>query len=302
MKNILITGGNGMLGSHINFGFKPTSQELDLKNYNSIVKYIKDHNITELVHAAGRVGGVRANDLYTYDFLIDNLDMNMNVIKACKELNLSKITLLLSTCVFPVSLDRETTEADLHTGEPHPTNIGYAYAKRFLEIAGRCLNKQFGINSSCIVPCNMYGFNDNYNLENSHVVPGLIHKCYLAQQTNTDFMIWGSGKGEREFLFAGDMAKILKMIHLDKINIPELMIVSPGQTYTIKDVVDLIVKQFNFKGKVVFDTSKPEGAIKKSSSNKIFRDIFPTFKFTDLENGLAITIEDFIRNYTTLRK
>ena len=302
MKNILITGGNGMLGSHIDFGFKPTSKELNLKNYDSIVKYITDHDITELVHAAGKVGGVRANDLYTYDFLIDNLDINMNIIKACKEFSLSKTTLLLSTCIFPVNLERETVESDLHTGEPHPTNTGYSYAKRFLEIGSRCLNKQFGIKSSCIVPCNMYGFNDNYDLENSHVIPGLIHKCYLAQQNNTDFVIWGSGKGEREFLFAGDMAKILKTIHLDEINIPELMIVSPGQTHTIKDVVDLIVKQFDFKGKILFDTSKPEGAIKKSSSNKIFRDIFPTFKFTDLENGLAITIEDFVKNYIKIRK
>lgn len=302
MKNILITGGNGMLGSHIDFGLKPSSKELNLKNYEQLTEYIQNNNITDIIHAAAKVGGVNANNLYSYDFLIDNLQINLNIIKTIKEYNIKNAILFLSTCVFPSTDNENIEEKDLHLGDTHPTNIGYGHAKRFLEVAGRCLNQQYHISTKCIVPCNMYGLNDNYSLDNSHVIPGLIHKCYLAKETNTDLVVWGSGLAEREFMFAGDMAKLLKSIFYEKIDLPSLMIVSPNYTNSIIEIVELIVKYMGFKGNIIFDKNKPEGTRKRTSNSMLFNNIFPNFKFTALEEGLSITIEDFTKNYHRLRK
>ena len=107
----------------------------------------------------------------------------------CKEFNIKRCTFFLSTCIFPENASLPLIEKDIHNGEPHPTNFGYAYAKRMLEVGSRCLKKQHNINSSCLIPCNMYGPNDNYHLENGHVIPSLIHRCYLAKKTNTDLII-----------------------------------------------------------------------------------------------------------------
>jgi GDP-L-fucose synthase len=301
--NTLILGGHGMLGSAIDFGLKPTRAELDATDYSNLSSYIFENNITEIIHAAGTVGGVKANTDFMYDFFMDNIRMNTNVIRACKEHNINKATFFLSTCVFPHQAPLPLVEGSINDGEPHPTNFGYAYAKRMLEVGSRCLLKQHGIATSCIIPCNMYGKNDNYHLENGHVIPSLIHRCYLSKKNGTDFVVWGSGKAEREFVYADDMASVLKQIHIGHKNpLPALMIVSPGCVHTIAEVVDVIVKHIGFNGKVIFDSSKSEGILRKNTDNSLFRKHFPYFKFTDLDTGLAETIKYFVKNYETLRK
>lgn len=301
--SILITGGAGMLGSGLDFGLKPTKSELNLLNYESLSKYIQQHKVTEIVHAAGKVGGVKANDVFVYDFFMENLLMNANIISACKEHNIKKSTYFLSTCVFPQHAPLPLLEDSIHQGEPHPTNFGYAYAKRMLEVGSRCLKKQYDIDSLCIVPCNMYGENDNYNMENGHVIPSLIHRCYLSKKNRTDFLVWGSGKAEREFVYVGDMATIVKQIHVGNMqNLPHQMIVSNGCVYTIAEVVGIIVKHMRFDGRVVFDSTKSEGIMKKNADNSLFRKHFPDFKFTDLDEGLAKSIEYLVKNYETVRK
>lgn len=299
----LILGGWGMLGWAIDFGLKPTRQELDILDYDALCRYVYKNNIDEIIHAAGKVGGVKANDDFVYDFFVDNIRMNTNVVRVCKEYNIKKSTFFLSTCVFPHHASLPLVENSIHDGEPHPTNFGYAYAKRMLEVGSRCLYKQHGIQASCIIPCNMYGENDNYHLENGHVIPSLIHRCYLAKKNNSDFLVWGSGKAEREFMYAGDMASVTKQIHNKEIkcHIP-LMIVSPEHTHSIAEVVDIIVKHVGFAGKVIFDSSKSEGIMKKNTDNSLFRKHFPDFKFTDLDTGLAKTIDYFVKNYETVRK
>jgi GDP-L-fucose synthase len=300
--SILTVGGSGMIGSAVNFGVKPFKTQLNLFDYTSLSNYIKSNNITEIIHAAAKVGGVKANNDYMYDFFMENIIINTNVIRACKEFNIKRCTFFLSTCIFPENAPLPLIEKDIHNGEPHPTNFGYAYAKRMLEVGSRCLKKQHNINSSCLVPCNMYGPNDNYHLENGHVIPSLIHRCYLAKNNNTDFVVWGSGRAEREFLYSGDVARVLRMIHLDNHTIPDIMTISPGRVYSIKQVVELIIKHLNFKGNVIFDTSKPEGIMKKNTDNSVFKNTFPDFCFTTLDEGLAATVEDFIKNYNILRK
>lgn len=301
--NTLILGGHGMLGSAIDFGLKPTRSELDAADYDNLSRYICKNDITEIVHAAGTVGGVKANNDFMYDFFMDNIRMNVNVVRACKEHNIKKATFFLSTCVFPHTAPLPLVESSIHDGEPHPTNFGYAYAKRMLEVGSRCLLKQHGIATSCIIPCNMYGKNDNYHLENGHVIPSLIHRCYLSKKNGTDFVVWGSGRAEREFMYADDMASVLKHIHVGQMkDIPPLMIVSPGYVHTIAEVVHVIVKHIGFTGKVVFDSTKSEGILRKNTDNSLFRKHFPEFEFTDIDTGLAISVEHFVKNYETVRK
>jgi len=301
--NTLILGGHGMLGSAIDFGLKPTRRELDIFDYDILTQYIVKNDVTEVVHCAGAVGGVKANDDYVYDYFMDNIRMNVNVLRACKEHNIKRATFFLSTCIFPQNAPLPLREETIHDGEPHPTNFGYAYAKRMLEVGSRCLLKQYGIQTSCIVPCNMYGRNDDYHLENGHVIPSLIHRCYLAKKNGTDFVVWGSGKAEREFLFADDMASILRQIHIGGVgNIPLTMTVSPGCVHTIAEVVELIVKHVGFSGKIVFDSTKPEGIMKKDADISVFRKYFPNFKFIDLDTGLSRSVEYFLKNYSSVRK
>jgi GDP-L-fucose synthase len=254
------------------------------------------------VHAAARVGGVKANTDFVYDFFADNISMSVNVMNACREFEIKRAIFIVSTCAFPVSAPLPLAESSLHCGEPHHTNFGYAYAKRMLEVGSRALRQQYGINSSCVIPCNLYGEHDSYNLQSGHVIPSLVHKCWIAKNTNSTLEIWGSGKAEREFIYVNDFASIIDKLINEKPYIPETMIISPGITYTIEEIVHHIVKIFKFEGKVFFDKSKPEGIMKKNSNNSIFRKYFEDFKFTDLDTGLSNSIEYFVKNYDTLRK
>lgn len=300
--NTLITGGNGLIGSFMNFGLKPTKKELNLLNYTELKSYIENKNINSIVHMAAKVGGVQGNTKYIFDFFLENMIINTNIFRVCQEYNIKKSLFLISTCAFPKNAPLPLEEKSLHTGEPHETNYGYAYAKRMIEVGSRSLKQQYDIHSNCLIPCNLYGGNDNYNLENGHVIPSLIHKCYLAKLNNTVFEIWGSGKAEREFVYAKDIADIIFMITDNNFLIDGSMIISPDDIFTIEEIVNHIVKIMNFKGKVFFDSSKPEGILKKNSSNKKFKQYFPDFKFTDLETGLALTVEYFLQNYESIRK
>ena len=302
MSNTLITGGSGLLGQHLECGLKPSKKELDITDYNQLYSYIKANNVTKIIHGAAKVGGVKSNSLYPYDYFIENATMNLNIIKACKECNIKNVVLLLSTCIFPESAPLPLSEDSLHCGEPHSSNFAYAYSKRMLEIGSRALQKQFLVKPTCLIPCNLYGENDNYDVENGHVIPSLIHKCYKAKMANEPFIIWGSGNAEREFMYAGDLAKIITQISCNDVQVETPMIVSPDNIFTIREVVELIIKHMKFTGKVIFDTSKPEGIMKKNTLNDTFKKHFPYFSFTDLDVGLQKSIEYFNTNYSTIRK
>lgn len=306
MNNILITGGSGLLGSSIKFGHKPSSSEVDLLKDGSLQKYLDlNTEIDTIIHAAGLVGGVKRNNDYIYDFFSKNLRMALNVMDVIANNDRVKnATFILSTCIFPENVKYPVDVSDMTKGEPHPTNYGYAYAKRMLEIGARALRDQYNKNIKCLIPCNLYGFNDNYSIEGGHVIPSLIHKCYLAKQNKTDFVIWGSGNAQREFIFASDLEKIMKAIYVDKANIDDMMIISSKNEYSIKEIVKIIVDIFNFKGNVVFDTTKPEGIFKKPTMNNSFLKFIEdnNIELTDINDGLKQTINYFVSNYNSIRK
>ena len=303
MKNrILVTGGNGLVGSEFvgDKYYKPTSNEFDLINTDDTYR-LMNKGFDGVIHCAAKVGGVGGNMKYKGEFFYNNIMINTNVIEEARLNDVKKLVSFLSTCIFPDNIDYPLTEKKIHLGPPHFSNDAYAYAKRMADIQIRSYKEQYGLNYKSVIPTNIYGPNDNYNLENGHVIPSLIHKCYLAKEHNTPFTIWGSGKPLREFIFSRDVAKLTEWV-LDNYEESEPIILSTSDEISIKDVVDIIVELMNFKGEVVFDDSKPDGQFRKPSDNSKIKHYLPNFKFTPLYEGLKETIEYFEKNYSSIRK
>ena len=208
----------------------------------------------------------------------------------------------MSTCIFPDNLGKEYSEEDLHKGPPHDSNFAYAYAKRMLDIQVRAYNTQYGLNYFNIIPTNIYGPNDNFNIENGHVIPGLIHKLWNAKQNNTPLIVFGSGIAVREFVFSSDVAKICTILLENYDDVSPIIISNSQEEFTIKQIVEMIVEISNFKGEVIFDTSKSDGQLVKKTDNSKLLSIIGDFQFTSMEVGLKKTIEWFFNNYERARK
>jgi len=304
MQNkILVTGGYGLVGSEFNKeNFIPlSSSEADLRIKSEVDKILETISFDGIIHCAAKVGGVGGNMNYKGEFFYDNIMMNTNVIESARQHNIKNLVCFLSTCVFPNNVDYPLTESKIHLGPPHFSNDSYAYAKRMADIQIRAYKEQYGLNYKSVIPTNIYGPNDNYDIKNGHVIPSLIHKCFLARESKTDFTIWGSGKPLREFIFSGDVAKLTEWV-LENYKENEPIILSTSDEISIKDVVEIIVDIMNFKGKIVWDKDKPEGQFRKPSDNHKIKSYLPEFKFTPLYEGLKKTIEYFEKNYTFIRK
>ena len=303
MKNkILVTGGNGLVGSEFlgdNY-FKPSSKLYDLRKSEETNK-VMSLKFDSVIHCAAKVGGVGGNMTYKGEFFYDNIMMNTNVIEGARLSGVKKLVSFLSTCVFPDNVEYPLTESKIHFGPPHFSNDAYAYAKRMSDIQIRAYKEQYGLNYKSVIPCNIYGPNDNYDIINGHVLPSLIHKCYLARENKTDLTIWGSGKPFREFIFSRDVAKLTEWV-LDNYNESEPIILSTSEETSIMDVVGIIVELMNFKGDVIFDSTKPDGQFRKPSDNSKIKNYLPDFNFTPLYEGLKETIEYFEKNYNLVRR
>jgi GDP-L-fucose synthase len=300
MKKLLVTGGNGLVGSSINCDIK-IGRQYDLTIPEEADKMILHHNPTHVIHCAGKVGGVMGNMNFKGDYFYNNIMINTNVIESSRKNGVKRLVSFLSTCIFPDDIEYPLTENKIHLGEPHNSNYPYAYAKRMADIQIRAYREQYGLNYVSVIPTNIYGPNDNFSLIYGHVVPMLIHKLYLSQQNNTDFIVWGSGKPLREFIYSKDVAKLSEwaVYNYDE---SEPIIFSPSNEISIMDLVDLLVKEFNFKGKVIFDSTKPDGQYRKHSDNSKLKSYLPDFKFTPIEVGIKETVKWFIENYEASKK
>jgi GDP-L-fucose synthase len=301
VNNILITGGHGLVGSEF-IGeqyFKPTSKEFDLRiteNTNRLMLKQFDG----VIHCAGKVGGVGGNINHKGEFFYDNIMINTNVIESARISGVKNLVAFLSTCVFPNDVEYPLTEKKIHLGPPHFSNDAYAYAKRMVDIQIRSYKEQYGLNYKSVIPCNIYGPNDNYDIVNGHVLPSLIHKCFLARENKTPLSIWGSGKPLREFIFSKDVAKLTEWV-LYNYNENEPIILSTSEEISIREVVELIVELMNFKGEIIFDSTKPDGQFRKPSDNSKIKHYLPNFKFTPFYEGLKETIEYFEKYYSIIR-
>jgi GDP-L-fucose synthase len=298
--NTLVTGGAGLVGCAIKSKFKPTRHDVDLMNLDSVVNYITENKIDSIIHCAAKVGGIKANSEHLGEFFYENIIMNTNVLEAARKTGVSKVVSFMSTCIFPAEAEYPLTIDQIHKGHPHLSNYGYAYAKRMLEVQSRAYRDQYGCNFVTVIPCNIYGPNDNFNLESGHVIPSLIHKCYLAKKNNTDFEIWGTGKPYREFIYSKDIGYITQWV-LENYNDPEPLIISPDEEICIATIAQEIAWRMEFKGNIVYN-QKMDGQLRKPSDNIKLKSLLPNFKLTPIEEGIEKAIKWFTDNYETVRK
>jgi len=304
----VITGGSGLLGN----AFKdilpnekyPNRKILDLTNRKMVFEYFGDIKPNEVIHLAGKVGGVKANTTFMSDFYSENSLINTNVIDACAFHKIPKLVCCLSTCVYPDEqhISYPLTEEQLHIGPPHHSNYGYAYAKRMVDVHLRAVRQQHGLEYISVIPNNMYGENDNFDLENSHVLPAIIRKIWEAKiNNNSSFIVWGDGEIYREFTYVKDIANSI-LFCLENYNDSSPINIGCTKEYKLKYIINLICKKLNYEGEIKFDITKPKGQIKKPTSNKKFIDLgWDEKRYTDIEKGLEETCNWFKNNYPNIR-
>ena len=301
--SILITGGSGMLGSAFEDEniIKTNSREFNLTNFTETLNMFRKHKPTHVIHLAARVGGIKANTDNIADFYRDNILINTNVLEAARIYKTQKVLSLMSTCAYPANIDLPLKEASLHDGDPHPSNFGYAYAKRALDIQSRAYRQQYGCNFITAIPNNLFGEYDNFDLENSHVIPAMIRKIYEAKKDNKSVVLWGDGSPLREFTYAKDMAKALMFI-LDKYDKPEPINVGNAEEHSIKHVAQAISGILEFEGEVIWDTSKPNGQLRKPSCSEKMGELgWGREKYTNLTTTLEHTCSWFVKKYPNVR-
>jgi len=316
---ILVTGGTGLVGKAIEhvinnetgrFGKLPgetwvflSSKDADLTSYESTHAAFSKYKPTHVIHLAAMVGGLFKNMKYPVDFFRKNVAINDNILQCSYEFKCKKVVSCLSTCIFPDKTTYPIDETMIHNGPPHDSNFGYAYAKRMIDVLNKAYHDQHQCHFTSVIPTNIFGPYDNYDLQDSHVIPGLIHKLYLAQKKNEDFVVWGSGKPLRQFIFSHDLAKLFvwTLREYEEID-PIILSVGEEDEVSISDVAQAIAKAMNFTGKLVYDTSKSDGQFKKTASNAKLRKYLPDFQFTPFQEGVDESVKWFIENYETCRK
>ncbi len=278
-QKIFIAGHNGMVGSAIhrrlkNNGFTnivtKDRNDLDLMDKTAVTNFFKEQRPEFVFDAAAKVGGILANNTYPADFIYQNLLIQSHIIQAAHEVGVKKLLFLGSSCIYPKDCPQPMREEYLLTGPLEPTNDAYAIAKISGIIMCQAYHKQYGDNFLSIMPTNLYGPGDNFNLETSHVLPALIRKFHEAKNKHLKSVtLWGTGIAKREFLAVDDMASasVFIMQHIDAQTVYEQNIthlnVGTGKEISIRDLADMIREIIGFHGDIVYDTEKPDGMLKK---------------------------------------
>jgi GDP-L-fucose synthase len=310
----LVTGASGLVGRAIQKVVAAEdrkdekwiflgSRDADLRSLEETRALFEKYRPTHVIHLAAFVGGLYKNMAKPVEFLNFNLAMNQNVTQMCFEFKVQKLVSCLSTCIFPDKTTYPIDETMVHDGPPHESNFAYAYAKRLIDTSNRAYHAEYGCKFTSVIPTNVYGPHDNFHLQDSHVVPGLIHKFYNAKRDGTAVTCFGSGAPLRQFIFSEDLAKLFVWVmrHYDE---PEPIILSVDEEdeITIKDVVESVRDAIGFEGEIVWDTSKSDGQFKKTACNKKLRKLCPGFEFTPFRQGIQESVDWFVRNYDAARK
>jgi|TARA_R100000081_G_C4819349_1_gene178144 GDP-L-fucose synthase len=285
---IVVTGGSGLVGKHLQEilpdAFYLSSKDCDLTDIKKVRWMISSYTPDVVVHLAAKVGGIQDNLKYPADYFDDNVLINTNIVKVCKEYNVKRFIGILSTCIYPSVVDNyPMTEEDLFIGPPPPSNFSYGYAKRCLAVQIDAYNKQFNTEYNYLIPCNLYGDYDNLHNENKmHFITALLNKIRKSQDNSLHLL--GTGKPLRQFMYAGDLAKIIKKV-IDN-NITESFNVAPDFNYSINEMAEMALEVTNKKYNIIYSKPELDGQFRKDVSNKKLRNIFPDFKFTDLKTGI----------------
>ena len=301
---IFVTGHTGLVGSSIYrrlkfFGYKNiitiSRKKLDLRDQKKVFIFFKKNKITSVINAAGTVGGIYANNKYKAEFIYDNLSIQNNIIHSCYQNKVKNLIFLGSSCVYPRNCKQPIKEKYLLQGELEKTNEPYAIAK----IAGikmlESYNYQYGTNYKCLMPCNIYGPNDNYDLQTSHFFGALLKKAILAKKNNIKkIILWGSGKPKRELMYVDDLADAC-IYFLNKKTKETLINIGTGQELRIIHYANFFLKKLNLYCKIIFDKSKPDGTPRKIIDNTIANS-YGWKPIVSLENGFDKTYKKFFLN------
>ena len=270
-----------------------SSQECDLRDRGQVVSLFDRVRPAEVIHLAARVGGVKANARWNVELLESNVQINASVLSVARQCRVQRLIAMLSTCAFPLYDDRPSTEADLHAQAPYQANLGYAFAKRYLDVHVRLVAQEEGVSWSTLTPVTMYGLHDNVDLENGHVIGSLLHRCWLAKRNGGALMVWGSGEAVRQFVYVDDVARLIISM-LGQQSKADTVIVAPDEGLTIRSLAGAVARAMQFEGPIHFDTGQPEGVRIKRLKSRRFDQVFPEFAFTSLEEGLTTTARWFL--------
>jgi len=308
MSRILVTGSDGLVGSAIkrilgDDHVYHTKSEIDLTDNKKTLDYLTYHinknNVDTVIHCSAKVGGVQANMKDNKGFFIENFIMNNNVVESCFKNELPNFVNLLSTCIFPdKNITFPLTPDQIDKGEPHFSNHGYSYAKRLSGYQTNIVKKILNANWVSVIPTNVYGINDNFHLENGHMIPAMIHRAYQSKINSEKMVIWGDGSPLRQVIYSDDLARLI-IWSLNNWKKDEPFMAINKTEHSILKIAKMICEKMDISDNdIIFDSTKPMGQYRKPAIS----DAPDDFEFTDLGVGIEQTIDWFINNYNNIRK
>lgn len=306
MLNVLLTGSRGMVGRNIleHPGARklrvltPSRQELDLRDKRGVLAYLSAHRPDLIIHAAGKVGGISANMADPYGFLLQNMEIGTNLISCAVEVGIERMLNLASSCIYPKDVDGTLSEDMVLAGRLEPTNEGYALAKiATLRLCQFSSAKNPRVRYKTLIPCNLYGPHDNFELQSAHLIPAIIHKVHQAKVDDCSSVeIWGDGSARREFMYAGDLADAVLRAALDFDAVPDLMNVGLGHDHSVLDYYQAVAAVIGWQGTFTFDLGKPAGMRRKLVDTSRQR-AWGFQASTPLEAGIRATYDHFLQGH-----